>query len=88
MYKPKMNLTEDELSILNGEKGDTLRKVMESVVRYGDVFGAKCLVKIDGPVHLVTSFGIPILKPVFSIMDNLIKDDLKTEQPFTVDQDL
>lgn len=85
MYKPKMNLTEDELSILNGEKGDTLRKVMESVVRYGDVFGAKCLVKIDGPVHLVTSFGIPILKPVFSIMDNLIKDDLKTEQPFTVD---
>lgn len=85
MYNSKMHLTEEELSILRGDKGETLQKVMESVVKYGEVFGATKLTKIDGPVHLVTSFGIPLLKPVFGIMDELIKDDLKTEYPFTLD---
>ena len=85
MYNSKMHLTEEELSILRGDKGETLQKVMESVVKYGEVFGATKLTKIDGPVHLLTSFGIPLLKPVFGIMDELIKDDLKTEYPFTLD---
>ncbi len=80
----KMDLTQEEKDILRGRYGETLRKVMESVVLYGEAFGAKRLVPITGPVHLVTSFGISILKPVFEIMNELVEAGLKTKEPFTV----
>lgn len=85
MINYSMELTEEETGILEGKKGDTLRKAMETVVLYGETFGAKRLVPIDGPIHLVTSFGIPILEPVFDMMEELIHAGLKTEEPFTVD---
>lgn len=74
-----MELTADEKAILEGKHGDTLRKVMEAVVLYGQVFGAKRLVPLAGAVHLVTSFGIPLLKPVFAMMDELIAAGLRTK---------
>lgn len=85
MREYKMELTAEELDILKGKHGETLRKAMESVVLYGETFGAKRLVPIDEPVHLVTSFGIPLLTPVFDKMDQLIEANLRTEKPFTVD---
>lgn len=85
MFQTKMELTPDEKEILEGKQGETLQKVMASVVLYGEVFGAKRLVPLDGPVHLVTSFGIPLLTPVFEMMDELIAHNLKTKDPFTVD---
>lgn len=85
MIKHKMHLTEEEKGLLRGEKGEALRKAMESVVLYGDAFGAERLIPVNGPVHLVTSFGIPILEPVFDMMEELIEADLRTEYPFTVD---
>lgn len=81
-----MHLTDEEMAILRGEKGDTLAKVMETVVRFGDVFDAPKLVPVthhEG--HLVTSFGIGLLKPLFKTMDELIQDNLKTKGPFTLD---
>ena len=86
MYTPKMHLTDEEMAILRGEKGDTLAKVMETVVRFGDIFDAPKLVPVthhEG--HLVTSFGIGLLKPLFKTMDELIQDNLKTKGPFTLD---
>lgn len=83
--KYKMELTRDEKEILEGKRGETLQKVMKSVVLYGETFGARRLVNLDGPVHLVTSFGIPILEPVFDMMDELIRNGLETENKFTVD---
>ncbi|MCX7904437.1 MAG: aconitase X catalytic domain-containing protein [Caloramator sp.] len=80
-----MFLTEEEKKILDGEFGETLQKVMKTVVLYGQTFGAKRLVKLDGPVHLVTSFGIPMLTPVFEMMEELIKSNIKAREPFTVD---
>ena len=85
MIPVKMELTPEEKGILEGKQGETLQKVMESVVLYGEVFGAKRLVPLDGPVHLVTSFGIPLLKPVFELMEELITNNLKTQERFTVD---
>ena len=35
-----MYLTEELQAILNGEKGETMAKVMETMVRYGELFGA------------------------------------------------
>lgn len=67
MYEAKMQLTDEQLSILGGGKGEVMAKMMETVVRFGDIFGARRLIPVthrEG--HLVTSFGIGLLKPLFS----------------------
>ena len=48
-----MILTKEQQAVLDGEKGETLAKVMESVVRYGDLFGATKLVPVTGFPTLV-----------------------------------
>lgn len=86
MYEPKMELTSEQRDILNGSQGPVMAKIMETVVMFGDIFGAPRLVKVthhDG--HLVTSFGIKLLKPLFSTMDQLIESGIKTKGKFTVD---
>ena len=47
MYEPKMQLTEGQRRILNGEEGDVKAKVMETIVRYGDMFEADRLVPVS-----------------------------------------
>lgn len=71
--------------MLDGERGEALRKAIESVLRFGEAFGAAELVPLDGAVHLVTSFGLAVIEPVYAIMDELIQAGLKTARPFTVD---
>ncbi len=86
MYQPKMKLTDEQLAILNGEQGETKAKVMETIVRYGDMFEASELVKVThGEGHLVTSFGLQLLTPVYRVMDELIKAGLKVNDGFTMD---
>lgn len=85
MNSYNMILTPDEIEMLEGKRGETLQKAIKSVVLYGETFGAKRLLPIDGSIHLVTSFGIPMLTPVFDIMDELIKGNIKIEEGFTVD---
>lgn len=85
MQAVKMQLTPEEEAILKGEQGDAMRKVMETVVLYGEVFGAEKLVPIEGSPHLVTSFGANTITPYFEMMQELIDAGLKTQQPFTVD---
>ncbi len=86
MYQPKMKLTEEQLAILQGKEGETKAKVMETIVRYGDMFEATELVKVShGEGHLVTSFGLQLLTPVYRIMDELISANLKVEDGFTMD---
>lgn len=86
MYQPKMKLTEEQLNILSGKEGETKAKVMETIVRYGDMFEATELVKVThGQGHLVTSFGLQLLTPVYRVMDELIKANLKVEEGFTMD---
>lgn len=81
----KMILTPEEEAILNGAKGETMAKVIKTLILYGETFGAKRFVKVTAPGHLVTSFGISIMSPVFNITQELIDAGLKTEMPFTVD---
>lgn len=80
-----MKLTEQEVEILNGSKGETMAKVVKTLVLYGDAFGAEKFVPVTHGGHLVTSFGISVLSPVFDIMDELIQSGLKAEAPFTMD---
>ena len=86
MYEPRMELTLEQREILEGKQGEVMAKIMETVVMFGDIFDAPRLVKVthdDG--HLVTSFGIKLLKPLFSTMDQLIKEGIKTKGKFTGD---
>ena len=86
MFEYKMTLTPEQKDILDGKQGDVKAKIMQTVVMFGDMFGAKRLIPItylDG--HLVTSFGIGLLKPLFKTMDELIDAGIRTQGSFTVD---
>ena len=85
MYQTTIRLSPEQVEILEGKKGEALRKALESILRFGEAFGATELVALDAAVHLVTSFGLSVLEPVFEIMDELIAAGLKTEKSFTVD---
>ena len=81
-----MILTDEQQAILNGEKGETLAKVMETVVRYGELFGAEKLVPVTSKYnHLVTSFGLKMIKPVYALMDELIEAGAVSKQQFSLD---
>ncbi len=81
-----MILTKEQQAILDGEKGETLAKVMQSVVRYGELFGAEKLVPVTSKYnHLVTSFGLKALGPVYELMNKLIEDGAVSGQKFSVD---
>ncbi len=82
----RMRLSPEQQSILDGEKGETLRKVMKTLVMYGETFGAQRMVPVTGEQgHLVTSFGLSVMKPVYALMDQLISDGAVSKQKFTVD---
>lgn len=82
----KMKLTEQQQAILNGEKGETLAKVMETLVRYGELFGADGMVPITSRYnHLVTSFGLKALGPVYELMEKLIAEGAASMQKFSAD---
>ena len=66
-FQYSMELTPEEIDILNGEQGVTLQKAMKTIVKYGDTFGATRLAALDGPIHVVNASGLFILKPLFSI---------------------
>ncbi len=80
-----MELTKEEQAILSGSQGNTMAKIMKTVVEFGDVFGAKRLVPITHASHFVTSFGLGLLKPLYRINDEIIKAGIKTKEPFTID---
>ena len=82
----KVKLTEEQRAILEGSKGETLAKVIESLVRYGELFGATEMVPISSKYnHLVTSFGLKALGPVYELMDKLLEAGAPSGQKFTVD---
>jgi len=81
-----MFLTDEQQGILDGVQGETLAKVMKTLVRYGEVFGATKMVPVTSRHnHLVTSFGLKALGPVYAIMDQLIEAGAISKQTFSVD---
>ena len=84
--KFNMTLTPEEEAILNGSQGETMAKVMKTLVLYGDAFGATKMVPVDSEKgHLVTSFGLKVMKPVYGLMDQLIEAGALSKQKFSVD---
>ena len=81
-----MYLTDEQQAILNGSKGETMAKVMKTLVMYGDAFDADKMVPVTSEYnHLVTSFGLKMMKPVFELMQQLIDAGAVSGQQFSVD---
>ena len=81
-----MLLTKEQEAILNGEKGETLAKVMKTLVMYGDAFEAEKLVPITSQYnHLVTSFGLKVMSPVYDLMQTILDAGVASGQKFSVD---
>ena len=81
-----MQLTQEQQAILDGSKGETMAKVMQTMVMYGDAFEAEKLVPISSKYnHLVTSFGLKVMSPVYDLMQQLLDAGVASGQQFSVD---
>ena len=81
-----MQLTQEQQAVLGGERGEVMAKVMRTLVLYGETFGAPKMVPVTGKKgHLVTSFGLSIMKPVYGLMQTLIDGGAISGQPFSAD---
>ena len=81
-----MILTPEQQEILSGSKGETMAKVMKTLVMYGETFGADKLVPVTSEYnHLVTSFGLKMMTPVFDLMQLLIDAGIVSLQKFSLD---
>lgn len=81
-----MILTQQQQDILDGKKGETLAKVMKTLKMYGEAFDATKMVEVTSDYnHLVTSFGLGVMDPVYKLMDKLLSEGVISGQKFTVD---
>ena len=81
-----MILTPEQQAMLDGAQGETMAKVMKTLVMYGETFGADKLVPVTSQYnHLVTSFGLKMMTPVFDLMQQLIDAGTLSRQKFSVD---
>ncbi|MBR2621361.1 MAG: DUF521 domain-containing protein [Clostridia bacterium] len=81
-----MILTQEQQAMLDGAQGEVLAKVMKTLVMYGDAFGAEKMVPVTSKYnHLVTSFGLKMMTPVFDLMQQLIDAGVVSSQQFSVD---
>ena len=82
----KMQLTQQQQDLLDGARGETMAKVVKTLVMYGETFGAEKMVPVTSEYgHLVTSFGLSVLRPLYKVMDELIAGDALSGQKFSMD---
>ena len=81
-----MQLTEKQQAMLNGEQGETMANVMKTLVMYGETFGAENMVEVTSQYnHLVTSFGLKVMSPVYDLMQRLVDAGVSSGQKFSMD---
>ena len=81
-----MQLTAHQQEMLDGKHGETMAKVMKTLVMYGETFGADSRVAVTSEYnHLVTSFGLKVMAPVYDLMQRLIDAGVTSGQKFSMD---
>lgn len=81
-----MILTKEQQAILDGKQGETMAKVMKTLVMYGEAFEAEKMVPITSKYnHLVTSFGLKVMSPVYDLMQQILDAGVASGQKFSVD---
>ena len=81
-----MELTKNQQAILDGQQGEVMAKIMKTLVMYGETFGATKMVPVTSKYgHIVTSFGVIVVKGVFDLMDILLDAEVESKQKFSAD---
>ena len=81
-----MILTKEQQALLDGEQGETMAKIVKTLVMYGEAFGAEKMVPITNEYgHTVISFGIGVMTPVYELYDRLLSDQAVSKQKFSAD---
>ncbi len=81
-----MVLNEELQAIERGERGETMKKVLNTLVMYGEAFGAEKMVPITGEMgHAVIGTGSLTWGPVFDLMQKLIDEGVLPQQKYTTD---
>ena len=81
-----MQLTPEQQAMLDGAQGEVMAKGVKTLVMYGETFGATRMVPVTSDKgHLVTSFGLSMLDPVYKLMDQLIDANVLSKQKFSMD---
>ncbi len=81
-----MILNEELRAVQRGEQGEAMQKVLNTLIMYGEAFGAERMVKITGTMgHAVIGTGSLTWKPVFDLMEKLIDGGALPRQSFTTD---
>ena len=72
--------------MLDGKYGAEMAKVMKTLVMYGETFGAENMVAVTSEYnHLVTSFGLKVMSPVYDLMQRLVDAGVASGQKFSMD---
>ena len=81
-----MRLTAHQQEMLDGKHGPEMAKVMKTLVMYGETFGAEDMLKVTSEYnHLVTSFGLKVMSPVYDLMQRLVDAGVTSGQKFSMD---
>ncbi|MDK2785273.1 MAG: hypothetical protein PWQ41_1310 [Bacillota bacterium] len=78
-----MELTAEERSWLSGEAGPILQKALETLVRYGEVFGARRLVPISSS-HFVFPPGATSFPTIQEMLEGISAAGIKLKVPMTI----
>jgi predicted aconitase len=79
-----MALTQEEQDILNGSKGEVMAKVLQTIVKHGELFGAERLADCGGAPHSSLYTGSPWVEPVLEMFEEIADAGLKAHAPYTV----
>jgi predicted aconitase len=83
MKETDFELTPEEQAIMDGEQGEVLQRVMNTVVTYGKLMGATRLIDLQAAPHLALSWSTDGFYPFIKIFKELADAGLKTYAPFT-----
>ena len=79
-----MYLTKEEESILNGNQGEMLSKLMKYIVEIGDSFGAEKLIEIVS-AHTVLNISLSICSAAAEVLHRIAEAGLKVKVRTTAD---
>jgi phosphomecalonate degydratase large subunit len=78
-----MELTEAQRAMLAGSEGAAVGLCLKSLIRYGDAFGARCLVPIKS-AHLTGSFRIYFYSAYYELVGRLVREGVRFRVPTTL----
>ena len=81
-FNTSMELTDEQVAVCNGAQGDDIAKCMQTLIRYGEAFGARRLIPIKS-AHLAGSFKITSFKSYYEIVEKLASNGVKFSVPTT-----